>query len=182
MFAIFLFASPWHWSEKEMCDPTKLVDFDTLSWNHASTHGPMAPWPMSTGANKHCNAEALTKSHVPFLFIWQRWKHWTTWVSFCVCTIFVGFFPPMPYAPIAPYATIFLARKNTMTGKAPSLLWITAKVGRLRLPANSSNMDTCDVFCFHQGLQNITLHCTLSTNFALTNWSDEILCFGLQFM
>ena len=37
-------------------------------------------------------------------------------------------------------------------------------------------------FCFHQGLQNITLHCTLSTNFVLTNWSNEILCFGLQFM
>ena len=107
MFAVFLFASPWHWSEKEIC-PTKLVDFDTLSWNHASkTHGPMAPrphglWAQVAQTNIAFNAEALTKSHVPFLFIWQRWQHWTTWVSwvFLVSAPYLlGFFPLCPMHP-----------------------------------------------------------------------------------
>lgn len=143
-------------------------------WRKQTLHSMLRPWrsPMSHFCSSgNGGSIELHESHE------------SLFVSAPCLSMFVRFF--FPYALCthsALWLQFFSQKKNTMTGKAPSLLWITAKAGHLRLPANSSNMDTCDVFCFHQGLQNITLHCTLSTNFALTNWSNEILCFGLQFM
>lgn len=120
-------------------------------WRKQTLHSMLRPWrsPMSHFCSSgNGGSIELHESHE------------SLFVSAPCLSMFVRFF--FPYALCthsALWLQFFSQKKNTMTGKAPSLLWITAKVGHLRLPANSSNMDTCDVFTKVCKTSHCTAHC-----------------------